>query len=283
MGQSCGAIMNRRVIINADEMGIDEPRSHGILQAHEKGVVTSASLMANSGLLETLATRLREHPGLGVGVHLNLTEGSPILSHPKTLADRQGRFFEKAEARRRIMEGRLDLEEVRSEFDLQIRRVKDSGIEPTHLDSLHHVHVYPGIMAALCWAARRHGIEKVRLPREPVPAPGSVSSQVYWELVRYQGLVAKASEILSAENMRTSDHFRGFALSGGIHFDRFVDVLARLPEGTTEIMVRPGLREANAKSFVSEDREKELKILTDPETRAAISQYGIELISFRKL
>jgi predicted glycoside hydrolase/deacetylase ChbG (UPF0249 family) len=275
--------MNRRVIINADEMGIDEPRSHGILQAHEKGVVTSATLMANSPLLETLSARLREHPGLGVGVHLNLTEGSPVLSHPKTLADRQGRFFEKAEARRRIMEGRLDLEEVRSEFDLQIRRVKDSGIEPTHLDSLHHIHVYPGIMGALCWAARRHGIEKVRLPREPVPPPGSVSSQVYWELVRYQGLVSKASEILFAEDMKTSDHFRGIALSGGIHFDRFLDALARLPEGTTEIMVRPGLREAKAKNFASEDREKELKILTDPETRAAISKYGIELISFRKL
>src|SRR5262245_46854697 len=198
--------------------------------------------MANSPHLESLVSLLREHSGLGVGVHLNLTEGSPILTHPKTLADRQGRFFEKAEARRRIMEGRLDLEEVQSEFDLQIRRVKDSGIEPTHLDSLHHIHVYPGIMGALCWAARRHGIDKVRLPREPVSPPGSVSSQVYWELVRYQGLVNKASEILFAESMKTSDHFRGIALSGGIHFDRFVDVLARLPDGTTEIMVRPGLR-----------------------------------------
>ena len=275
--------MNRRVIINADEMGIDEPRSHGILEAHEKGVVTSASIMANSPHLESLAGLLREHSGLGVGVHLNLTEGSPILSHPQTLADRQGRFFERAEARRRLMEGRLDLEEVRSEFDLQIRRVKDSGIEPTHLDSLHHIHVYPGVMTALCWAARRHGIVKVRLPREPVPLPGSVPSQIYWELVRYQGLVTKASEVLFAEGMKTSDHFRGIAFSGGIHLDRFMDVMARLPEGTTEIMVRPGKREPGGKSFVSEDRERELRILTDPEIRSAISTSDIELISYRKL
>jgi predicted glycoside hydrolase/deacetylase ChbG (UPF0249 family) len=273
--------MNRRVIINADEMGIDEPRSHGILEAHEKGVVTSASIMANSPHLETLSSRLKAHPRLGVGVHLNLTEGTPILSHPRTLCDRQSRFFEKAEARRRLMEGRLDLEEIRSEFDLQIRRVKDAGIEPTHLDSLHHIHVYPGVMSAVCWAAKRHGIQKIRLPREPVPVPGSVSPQVYWEVVRYQGLVTKASDVLFSEGLKTSDHFRGIALSGGL--DRFVDLLARLPEGTTEVMVRPGLREPGAKSFASEDRERELRILTDPETRSAITQYGIELISFRKL
>jgi len=275
--------MNRRVIINADEMGIDEPRSYGILEAHEKGVVTSASIMANSPHLGSLSGMLREHSGLGVGVHLNLTEGSPILSHPHTLVDRQGHFFDKSEARRRLMEGRLDLEEIRSEFDLQIRRVKDAGIEPTHLDSLHHIHVYPGVMTAVCWAAQRHGIEKVRLPREPVPLPGSVPSQVYWELVRYQGLVTKAADVLFAEGMKTSDHFRGIAFSGGIHFDRFLDVLARLPEGTTEVMVRPGKREPGGKSFVSEDRERELRILTDPETRSAISKYGIELISYRKL
>ncbi|HEV8375764.1 MAG TPA: ChbG/HpnK family deacetylase [Candidatus Polarisedimenticolia bacterium] len=275
--------MTRRVIINADEMGIDEPRSHGILEAHEKGVVTSASLMANSPHLESLGTRLKEHPRLGVGVHLNLTEGSPILSHPRTLSDRQGRFFEKTEARRRLMEGRLDLEEIRSEFDLQIRRIKDAGIEPSHLDSLHHIHVYPGVMAAACWAAKRHGIQKVRLPREPVPVPGSVAPQVYWEVVRYQGLVSKAAEVLFAEGLKTSDHFRGIAVSGGVHFDRFVDLLARLPEGTTEVMVRPGLREPGSKNFGSEDRERELRILTDPETRSAIAQYGLELISYHKL
>ncbi len=275
--------MSRRVIINADEMGIDEPRSRGILEAHQKGVVTSASVLANSPHLELLASLIREQPGLGVGVHLNLTEGSPILSHPRTLTDRRGRFFEKAEARRRLMEGRLDAEEIRSEFDLQVRRIRDAGVEPTHLDSLHHVHLYPGVMEAVCWVARRHGIDKVRLPREPVPAPGSVPPQVYWELVRYQGLVGRSAEILFGEKLRTSDHFRGIGFSGGMHFDRFLDVLARLPEGTTEIMVRPGHKDAGGRGFISEDRERELRVLTDPQIRSAISQYGLELISYKNL
>ena len=157
-------MMSRRVIINADEMGIDEPRSRGILEAHEKGVVTSASIMANSPHLENLAALLRGHPGLGVGVHLNLTDGSPILSHPRTLADRQGQFFQKAEARRRLMEGRLDLEEIRSEFDLQIRRAKDAGIEPTHLDSLHHIHVYPGVIDRKSTRLNSSHIQKSRMP-----------------------------------------------------------------------------------------------------------------------
>jgi predicted glycoside hydrolase/deacetylase ChbG (UPF0249 family) len=138
-------------------------------------------------------------------------------------------------------------------------------------------------MTALCWVAKRHAIGKARLPREPVPAPGTVPSQTYWELVRYQGLVPRAAEILAAEKIATSDHFRGISFTGGIHFDRFLDVLARLPEGTTEVMVQPGLREAGGRSFSSEDRQKELTILTDPETRQAINSYGIDLISFREL
>ena len=275
--------MVRRVIINADELGIDEPRNLGILEAHRKGIVTSATLLANSLHLETVAGWIRESPRLGVGVHLNLTEGPAVLSHPKTLADRRGHFYGKAEARRRLMEGRMDPEEIQAEFDLQIRRVRDAGIEPTHLDSQDHIHLYPGVMSAVCWAAKRHGIDRVRLPREPVPAPGTLSSQVYWEMIRYQGLVSRAAETLAAEGMRTTEHFRGIALTGGIHFDRFLDVLARLPEGTTELMVHPGHREPGGKSFPSEDRQKELNILTDPETRKAVDGYGIELICFRDL
>ncbi len=275
--------MIRRVILNADEMGIDEPRSRGILEAHRKGVVTSATVLANSPLLETIAGWARESPGLGIGVQLNLTDGPAILSHPKTLADRRGNFWGKADARRRLMEGRMSPEEIQTEFDLQIRRVRDAGIEPTHLASQHHVHLYPGVMSALCWAAHRHQITNVRLPREPVPTPGSIPSQTYWEMVRYQGLVPRAAEILAAESMRTTDHFRGNSLIGGIHFDRFLDVLARLPEGTTEVMVHPGLREPAGKSFTSEDRQKELNLLTDPETRKAIEGYGIGLITFRDL
>jgi predicted glycoside hydrolase/deacetylase ChbG (UPF0249 family) len=275
--------MIRRMIVNADEMGIDEPRSRGILEAHLKGIVTSATVLANSLLLDTIAGWARESPLLGIGVQLNLTDGPAILSHPKTLTNRQGEFFGKADARRRLMEGRMDQEEIQAEFDLQVRRVRDHGIEPTHLASQHHVHLYPAVMTALCWAARRHDLHRVRLPREPVPSPGSVPSQVYWEMVRYQGLVARAAEILSAEKMVTSEHFRGLALTGGIHFDRFLDVIARLPEGTTEVMVHPGQREPGGRSFSSEDRQKELNILTDPETRKAVSGYGIELITFRDL
>lgn len=275
--------MARRAIINADDLGLDEPRSQGILDAHRKGILTSATLLGNTPWLEAVPGWLKAHPSLAVGIHLNISEGLSILSHPLTLTDKKGQFLGKEEARRRLMEGRIDPEEIRTEFDLQVRRIRDAGIEPTHLDSHHHVHLYPGVMELLCWVARRHGINKVRLPREPVPKPGSVPSRIYWEIVRFQGLIPRASSALDEAKMETTDHFRGFCLTGGIHFDRFLDVLARLPEGTTEIMVHPGRRGEKGKGFATEDREKELRILIDPETRKALASYGIELITFRDL
>jgi chitin disaccharide deacetylase len=275
--------MNRRAIVNADDLGISESRSRGILEAHQKGIVTSTTLLANSPHMDSIAQWLRECPKLGVGVHLNLSEGKAILSHPRSLTDDQGRFLGTEETRRRLMEGRFDREEMQTEFDLQIRRVRDLGIEPTHLDSHQHIHLYPAVMSALCWAAQRHGITKVRLPREPVPAPGSVTPSIYWELVRFQGLVPKAAQDLASAGLRTPDHFRGITLRGGLHFDRFLDMMARLPEGTTEVMVHPGHREPAGKVFSTEDRERELRLLTDPETRKAIENYGIELITYGSL
>ena len=96
--------MKKRLIINADDFGLSHGITDGILLTHRKGLLTSTSLMVNQPATEYAVRRAPEVSNLGVGIHLNLTEGSPILSHPRTLADRQGRFFEKTEARRRLME-----------------------------------------------------------------------------------------------------------------------------------------------------------------------------------
>jgi len=71
--------MTARMIINADDFGLCEGVNKAVAEAHNNGVLTSATIMANMPGLDEAVEIAKSTPRLGVGVHLNLTEG-PSLS-----------------------------------------------------------------------------------------------------------------------------------------------------------------------------------------------------------
>lgn len=111
--------MSRRtfVLFNADDLGYSHGINRGIFEAHERGVVTSASMMVNTPATTEAVRLAREHPGLAVGLHVNFTNEAQRL---------------------------IDLDDAgacRSELWDQYRRFTDfMGGKPTHLDSHQHVH-----------------------------------------------------------------------------------------------------------------------------------------------
>ena len=74
----------KRLIVNADDFGLTEKVNQAIIQGHLEGIITSASLLATGAAFESAVTLARQHPKLGVGVHLNLTEGMPV-SEPASI------------------------------------------------------------------------------------------------------------------------------------------------------------------------------------------------------
>lgn len=105
------------VLFNADDFGYSHGINRGIVEAHERGVVTSATLMVNAPATGEAVRLAREHPALSVGLHVNFTN----------------------EAQRLID---LDDEDAcRRELHTQYRRFLDlTGGKPTHLDAHQHVH-----------------------------------------------------------------------------------------------------------------------------------------------
>ena len=84
----------KQLIVNADDFGLTLGVSKGIVDAHKEGIVSSTTLMANGAAFGTAVSISRRTPGLGIGVHLNLTTGKPVSparSIP-TLVDRDGRL-----------------------------------------------------------------------------------------------------------------------------------------------------------------------------------------------
>ncbi|CDQ38688.1 MULTISPECIES: chitin disaccharide deacetylase [Virgibacillus] len=127
----------KQLIINADDFGYSRAINYGIIDAHTEGVLTSTTLMTNMPGAQHAYELGRNHPDLGIGVHLTLTCGKPICSTHHTLVDMDGNFKKLHHYQKRF---HIDQEELYSEWKAQIESFIASGLTPTHLDSHHHIH-----------------------------------------------------------------------------------------------------------------------------------------------
>src|SRR5437899_2323951 len=134
----------RRLIVNADDLGRSAGVDRGIVRAHREGIVTSATLMANTTDAAHAGAVARADPSLDVGVHLVLTFARP-LSEPtrvRSLVTPTGEF----PRRSLLLTREVDRDEALLEYRAQYARARELiGREPTHLDSHHWVHDMPAL------------------------------------------------------------------------------------------------------------------------------------------
>ncbi len=157
--------MTRSIVVNADDLGRTVGINEGIFEAHERGLVTSATLMVNFPAAGDAAAELTRHARLGVGLHVTLTGATPALplDEVPSLVDAEGRFPRKPE----LIE-RFEPAEVTAEIRRQLAIfVELTGRLPTHLDSHHHAHREPVVLDALVAVARAHSVAWSGAPPRP--------------------------------------------------------------------------------------------------------------------
>jgi len=169
--------MVTRVIINADDFGYSHSVNYGIVDAHVQGILTSTTLMANMPSFEHAVQLKKNLPQLGVGVHLVLTCGKPLLTELTYIVDEAGFFhpqrYYQADAASVIMNSAF-IEELRAEWTAQIDKVYAAGITPTHLDGHHHMFItFPETQTLTFELAEKYGlpirVDGQRLDRMNVP------------------------------------------------------------------------------------------------------------------
>lgn len=146
----------KHLILNADDFGYSYGVNYGIIESHLRGVLTSTTLMAGMPGFDHAVSLAKAHPSLGVGVHLTLTCGRPVLTDHKTLTEPNGDFHSQAYYHNE--EQPLDKDEVYREWKAQIEKVLAAGIHPTHLDSHHHVHTFRGLEDVFVRLAREYDL-----------------------------------------------------------------------------------------------------------------------------
>lgn len=245
----------RCVIINADDFGLSEGVNRGIEEVYRAGSLSSATLMVNMPGFEDAVRTAYALPGLGVGLHFNVTYGKP-LSDPRlvpSLVKPDGAFRDiKTQWHR-------DEREIEHELAAQWERFIATGLRPTHLDSHHHMHqIDPSVyraMAALA-VSERIPMRKSQLPTDPsVPAPETTDAIV----------------------LDTYDQKDGI--------NRLMRYIHALPHGTTEIMCHPGYADDTVRqiSEMTIMREQELNVFRSPDIRRTIDALGVRLIHYGQL
>jgi len=143
------------LVINADDFGISEAVNRSILRCFHAGSVSSTTLMVNQPATEEAALIAREEDRIGVGLHFNLTLGEPVCKKRSipSLVAADGQFYRKYELEKRLALGLVRAEDIRREFQAQIRKYLSFGIRITHVDGHDHIHMFPrvfGIVAEYC-------------------------------------------------------------------------------------------------------------------------------------
>jgi predicted glycoside hydrolase/deacetylase ChbG (UPF0249 family) len=288
----------KQLIVNADDFGLTEQVSSGILDAHREGIVTSTTLMANGRAFDAAVSMGRRAYDLGIGVHLNLTEGLPVspASNISTLVNRQGRLHLNP---RRLLQGimtrQVNLADVEIELWRQITKVLGAGILPTHLDGHKHVHILPGVGDIVIRLAQEFSIPSIRCPSEAVPRiPAPLPSRSSWTAAAKQYLVGRTVSVfarrfqqkLAKAGLLSPAHFYGLSQTGFLDALDILQILAGLPEGASELMCHPGYVDAdlaNTGTRLLAQREVEIRGLTARQVRNLVGDRGIQLISYRQL
>lgn len=287
----------RNLIVNADDLGWTAGVNRGIADAHRNGIVTSTSLLANGEAFENGVMMTGELPGLGVGVHLNLSDGAPIApaEQVQSLLNEDGKFAGGPESLlMRLTTKSLKAKEVEKEWDAQIEKVRGAGIRPTHLDGHKHVQMLPGLFGIALRLAKRHGIEAVRVSHEASPLRTALSDGNEGSSVALkQGVQARGLKLLARDaremaeraGIATADYFCGIAQTGVLTKAGVQKLLSNLPEGTTELMCHPGYADEDlrkSQTRLQESRQTELEILTDKTIRKSVAELGIRLINYEQ-
>ncbi len=254
----------KTLIINADDFGFTRDVNAGIVHAHREGVLTSTTLMANGGAFDDAVRLAHETPSLDVGCHLVLIQGRALTT---------GQAF--PETPRDVLMGMLRGGfDVSAEFRAQIQKLIDAGVQVTHLDSHKHTHIMPSVFRTVVRLAQEFQIPYVRLPFDrTAPYLGRLCSVLD---PRYRKFAMR-------RNVRMTDHFLGYRLTGTLNEETLQTALSGLQKGTTEFMCHPGFLDSElqaASTRLKDSRVRELEALVSPRIRRFIDEAGVRLATF---
>ncbi|HTG32498.1 MAG TPA: ChbG/HpnK family deacetylase [Thermoanaerobaculia bacterium] len=270
----------RTLVVTADDVGLHPGMTLGALKAHDEGIVTACSVVATGPALDDAVERLRERPGLDVGVHLTFVGERP-LSPPervRSLLGADGAFLPgfRAFAAHYAL-GRIDDADLEAELRRQIERLLATGLQLVHANSHQHLHVLPRVFEIVLKLAEEYRIPWVRVPRDPATTLSLRALEI--GILNRIGRAARRQT--RGRKVRIPDRTVGILDAGRLTPERLVAILKDV-ESVTELVCHPGIgnRELEDVYRWGYGWDGETAALCDPGVKKAIRDGGIEVRGF---
>jgi hopanoid biosynthesis associated protein HpnK len=277
-------MMPSRLIVNADDLGLSESVNSAVVEAYDRGILTSCGLMVAEAAAPAAVRAAQARPGLAVGLHLVVAGGRAVLPSAAVprLVDASGCFpADPVRAGLRYAFDRRAREQLRAELRAQFERFRDFGLPLSHVDGHLHMHMHPFVFDCAAALAEEFGCRRLRVPRddwpafwreEGLPALAQVPLAVIFAL-----LTRRARRRLAGRGFTAPERVYGLFRTDRMDEAALLGLLRRLPPGASEIYSHPDAGGRGARG------RAELAALLSPEVRRLIDQQEIRLMTYRDL
>lgn len=264
-------------MVTADDFGMAPEVNAAVAEAHQRGILTAASLMVTGAASAEAVAMARALPTLRTGLHVVLLEGTPALPPDKVpdLVGGDGRF------RTDMVRMSVDIAlrprvraQLRAEIEAQFLAYRATGLALDHVNAHKHFHMHPVIAAAIIASGRRFGVRALRVPREPaavLAAAGFPGRGFPAAVAPWLGVLAARAR---SAGLRIPDAVFGLAWSGAMSVERLRGLIPRLPPGLVEIYFHPATGDRFAGAAPGYGYRGELTALTDPSVVALLRGGG---------
>ncbi len=247
-----------KIILNADDFALSENINNTIILLHKLGIVTSTTIIAAGEYFNHAIKMSKNNPKLGIGVHLCLDGPYNMGTDYKTLLDRRtGQFFDYRTILHKLKIFSVDRSEIYKEYCLQIEKVLDHGIQISHLDHHHHLHLYLPALNCMIEAAKRYKIRYIR--------PQKLFLHKYKSYFNY--LYRFTHQLYLKSRIHTVDGYFESSIIDNSHFDDYFNRLSELlkiKNKIIEIMLHP-----------LENNDPETMFYSDEKVIALFTRYNL--------
>jgi hopanoid biosynthesis associated protein HpnK len=275
----------RTLAVTGDDFGFSRAVNRGIVEAHDRGVLTRASLMVTGDAAAEAVALARSRPGLSVGLHLVVVDGRAALPFREipTIVDSAGRFrggpvaaglrYQFSGAARRELE-----REVRA----QLERFRDTGLPLSHVDGHHHMHLHPVVLGILVALAREFRIPAIRLPSEELALALALNGRgaagkVLWSAV-FRGLRRHGERRLAGAGVGFSERVYGLLETGRVTEEYLLGLIPRIRADRVELYCHPALALPGEPPDGHPDSgNRELAALVSRRVRESVARNGFVL------
>lgn len=287
----------KRLIVNADGFGFTAGINQGIFESAKSGIVTSTSCNVNFPYIDEVPKLLEVNPKISIGLHLNINVGKPVSlpTQVSSLVDSEGEFWGN-NFQTRYFAGKIKLSDVEKELEAQIQKLFRLTPNISHLDGHQNKHLLPGYFGIVLRLGEKYGIKRIRchrrymyikdlnnrkikLMRYYLSHPLRIFSHSF---ARFQMAQAEQNGFKMADRLITPAYVdKSFKYC----LDTWVSIMRNLPDGVNEIYCHPGYSDDVLRKYAKyvDERESEIKIMTNPYLRKCIDEERITLISFNEV